>query len=121
MRIIFLQSAIVAYIIKYIVDEKQLFSILLKPNCETINHEKVMKKIIGIILGCLLLSSCYPLREGIMRGDGGIYTTREDRKKALEKAKEERRKQLEWEREQKKKEKQRIAEERRKEAERRRR
>lgn len=78
-----------------------------------------MKKFIGIILGCLLLSSCYPLRDGVMRGDGGIYTSREERKKELEKAREERRKEVEQEREQRRKAKQQAAEERRKAAEKR--
>lgn len=77
-----------------------------------------MKKIIGIVLGCLFLSSCYPLHD-TMRHDGSVYTSREDRKKEVEKAKEERRKAIEQERERKKKEKEKAAEERRKEMERR--
>lgn len=86
-----------------------------------------MKKTIGILLSCLLLTSCYPHRDATWRYNEDVYNSQAERRKEYEKAKEERRKEIEKAQEKRRKEiekeqeeRQKAAEERRKEAEKRR-
>lgn len=79
-----------------------------------------MKKTIGTLFCCLLLTSCYPHRDATWRYNEDVYASQAERRKEIEKAKEERRKEIEKEQERRRKEKQKAAEERRKEAEKRR-